>query len=75
MQEFIRKDWRKELLYYVNLIRAYKKVLYQTVFNKPVGPKNVKKWFVYYVISWFCNSLLLELQLPKKPLPRQKLSF
>ena len=22
LQEFIRKDWRKELLYYVNLIKA-----------------------------------------------------
>ena len=31
-QEFIRKDRQKELLYYVNLIRAYKKVLYQTVY-------------------------------------------
>ena len=56
---------------YVNLIRASKKVLYQLVyigkkfvflkeplyFYKPVGTKNVKKWFVYYVISRFCNSL------------------
>ena len=59
-QEFIRKDRRNELLNYVNLIRACKKVLYQLVyigkkfvFNKPVGPNNVKKWFVYYVISRF----------------------
>ena len=31
MQEFIRKDRRKELLYYVNLIRVCKKVLNQLV--------------------------------------------
>jgi hypothetical protein len=31
-QEFIRKDRQKELLYYVNLIRAYEKVLNQLVY-------------------------------------------
>ena len=31
-QEFIRKGWRKELLYCVNLIRACKKVLNQLAY-------------------------------------------
>ena len=67
-QEFIRKDRWKELLYYVNLIRACKKVLYQLVytgkkvcipqrtfvFNKPVGPKNVKK-----KVCLLCDFLIL----------------
>ena len=33
IQEFIRKDRRKELLYYVNLIRACQKVLNQLVYR------------------------------------------
>ena len=51
------KDRQRQLLYYVNLIRACKKVLYQLVYIgkkfvflkeplyliKPVSPKNVKK--------------------------------
>ena len=62
------KDRRRQLLYYVSLIRACNKVLYQLVYIvkkfvflkeplyliNPVGPKNVKKWFVYYVVSRFC---------------------
>ena len=65
------KDGQRQLLYYVSLIRACNKVLYQLVyigksldslkrtlvFNEPVGPDNVKKNFVYHVISRFCNSL------------------
>ena len=53
------KDGQRLLLYYVSLIRACNKVLYQLVyigkkfvflkrtfvFNKPVGPNNVKKMF------------------------------
>ena len=35
----------------------------------------MKKCFLYHVIFRFCNSLWLELQLPKKPLPRQKRNF
>ena len=83
------KDGWKELLHYVNLIRfclnALNQLVYKRkkncipqrnfVFNKPVGPIKCEKCFVYYMIFRFCNSLQLELQLPKQPLPRQKLSF
>ena len=62
------KDEQRQLLYYVSLIRACNKVLNQLVnigkkfvflkrtlvFNDPVGPKNVKKCFVYHMISRFC---------------------
>ena len=66
-KNFEEKDGQRQLLYYVSLIRACNKVLYQLVYigkkfvflkkplylTKLVGPKNVKKCFVYHMISRF----------------------